>query len=291
VNKAILVAGGACVASLAAGATGGYLFAKNKLGKAFDARMDAELATIRKRHAIQLQEARQKPSLDDLEPTPTKLKSSAELLGEHMGVSVDNLVGPKVVEEEAPAPEELERRKKLEQRGKAALTDYAGISTQNGNGNDTLSTENIFRTDKKQHPPLPPRDGVTGKFIPRPKDEIPEEGPYLIDETMFLANVQEHHQRSLLWFVRNQVLCEKLDGEVDDFDIDRVGGLDEDGVCQNLTKFDEKIPKDEPNYIYIRNDDLEEDYQVQLVFGTLEEYMGMGEYDEDVETGNLRHHN
>jgi len=108
---------------------------------------------------------------------------------------------------------------------------------------------------------------------------------------MFLANVQEHHQRSLLWFVRNQVLCEKLDGEVDDFDIDRVGGLDEDGVCQNLTKFDEKIPKDEPNYIYIRNDDLEEDYQVQLVFGTLEEYMGMGEYDEDVETGNLRHHN
>lgn len=286
-NKTILVAGGACVASLAAGATGGYLFAKNKLGKAFDERMEHELSTIRKRHAIQLQEARTKPSLDDLEPT--KRKSPAELLGEHMGVSVDNLVGPKV-EEEPPVSEEAKRRERFEHRAKAALTDYAGISAQNGHGDVTLTTENIFRQDKA-HPPLPPRDTATGKFIPRPKEEITDEGPYLIDETMFLANVQEHHQRSLLWFFHNQVLCEKLDGEVDDFDIDKVGGLDEDGVCQNLTKFDEKIPKDEPNYIYIRNDDLEEDYQIQLTFGTLEEYMGMGEYGDDVEAGNLRHHN
>lgn len=182
-NKTYLIAGGASLASLAVGATGGYFFAKNKLGKQFDERLERELVATQKHLAIQLMEARAgKPeSPQDVVITYTEA-----------------------------TPEEA---KELADEAKKAFTDYQGLSTTNGNAPDQVIQNNLFDTDKR--PKLPPR-GPGGKFLPRTaveENRTPE--PYLIEEDDFLANLPDHLQENLRWYPNDGTLLNYADEEVE----------------------------------------------------------------------------
>jgi hypothetical protein len=276
-NKTIIIAGGACVASLAAGGAAGYLIAKNQLSKMFDDRMERELEETRRHYGRLLAKSReeQKPSLEELAQNLEKKIEEAP-----------------PVEDDEPSDEEIMRQQALRKRGKAALVDYQGISTKKTTEAAKAATiaDNTERHNVFGDPPR----GKDGKFLPRQHEEsdppAQQQGekdypvtdpPYQISALSFVTNVQGHEQENLKWFPKNNALIKVFDGEIEDYEIERVGQ-------SNLNAFDLSAPEEKLQEIFVRNDQLEMDYEITLTWGSLEEYMGMDELGSDeLEEGNL----
>jgi hypothetical protein len=243
-NKVVLVAGGTAVVSLAAGAAGGYFFAKNKLGKEFDARLTEEIDATKRHYAlIQMERDSGKPD----SPLDIPLRDEDEEL----------------LEEGVPETDPV-----VEEKAKQALVDYQGVSSKSNvfDKKTEIAKSNVF--DKK--PELPPRDD-NGRFVPRQTpDEERVPAPYLIEPDEYLANAVEHHQDEMLrWYADEETLVNHGDEEVD---IDWVG-------MKNLELHN--FPQGDENgggrHIYVRNEGMKEDFQIQLCGDSLAESAGFGD--------------
>lgn len=257
-NKTIiLVAGGTSVVSLAAGAAGGYFFAKKKFDAQINDTVDAivaeEVEKAKTYYAVRQMD--QKPDLDTLlvveEETPLPLEAEA------------------TDEELAVLNEALNAKIEPVERAAAALTDYRGFADQTP---ADVVESNIFSDNAAPKKKLPPRDEQTGKFRKREEDqdEDDEQQSRLITAEEFMIGAEhegvEYDQESLLYFVHENTLVLKADynESVDEEVIGRV----------NLTLFPQD---DEPSVIFVRNDTRQIDYEITRTEDSLAEAMGFGE--------------
>lgn len=252
-KKTYLIIGGASAVSLAAGAAGGYLFAKKRFEEILQETVAREVLATKKYYAIQLAEARSGKPEDPADIVEPSLDEQ------------DHTDGPDEELTEKDKAVIAKGRKVLDEASKA-MTDYQGLSASPGNGH--VVTNNIFTTEAARKPKLPPRDD-TGKFLP--KSAVVEEisSPHMISGDDFLANDPEHEQESLLYFANEDTLVSAADyNEV----------IDSDLVGDNLSFF----PDDIPSVIYIRNEKLHIDYQITRTHDNLTEALGLGESDADM---------
>lgn len=250
-NKSYLIAGGASVVSLAAGAAGGYLFAKKKFDVALEEQVRLEVEATKKYYAVRLMEAKKPDNPGDL------------------------LADPEVEKEENTGDDEKligEDAEKIIQKGKTALMNYQGVSATTPASE--VVENNIFDVNKRPKKALPPREPGTGKFLPKSTEPDPEprDKPYLISAESFLLNTPEHEQDSLYYYAKDDtvVMASDISEAIDPAKIGQ----------ENLSSF----PEDEdPGVIYVRHDILQVDYQITRTYESLTEAMGLGETDEDID--------
>lgn len=257
-NKTILIAGGASLASLAIGGATGFLIAKKK----FDAQLDLGIAVenekTKKYFSVLLQQAKEgKPE------TITDVAMSDDEVEAEEGDYEE-------VEEEDEEPTEEQIR--LASKAKRAQINYQGFSAKPAL-EDVVQTNNIFTSGANPKQRMPPRD-ETGKFVAQreetdePKQRPGKEPtPYKITEEEFLINDLEHEQENALYFRKENTLLLMLDREP--VDIERVGEV-------NLTLFP-TVPEGQSSSIYVRNELFGIDYDVTMTDEDLSEYMGLGE--------------
>lgn len=273
-NKTILIAGGTAVVSLAIGGTAGYFVAKKQFDDELDERIAREVGAVEKHYSVLLMEARSgKPD------SPADIPKHSD----RDDVALTDAVSAHPELDETELAELEARADILRANAQYAQTNYQGISTKLVSDKPELSSlveSNIFTKDK-QKKTLPPRD-ETGKFVPKHqrKTELstPEEDqtddPYLITAEEYLHNYTDYDQKTLRYFVKNDTL---IDPENND------EAVDNDVIHPaNLTQFP---PEDEQGqrHIYVRNDGLKTDYEVQLMEEDLTDYMGLGEDASDVD--------
>jgi hypothetical protein len=274
-NKTILIAGGASVASLAAGATGGYFFAKKKLGKEFDTRLDKELETIKKHHAVQLMQAKEnKPSLEELAKKieePARDDAGWLVRGENESdESYNNRVDAEY-KEETLTDEEIAEAEQREVEGEKALVDYRGISTKAVQSTNESPADKARRLIGKTNPrPLPPR-GDGGKFVKRDEGtpdgvEVVTDGPYVITQDDFLGNPFDYDQENLRYFAAEDTL---LDYSNDVIMSSAVGEI-------NLKNFVATNPE-AGDILCVRHEAIGFDYEIQFMTEPLADYLGMTE--------------
>jgi hypothetical protein len=255
-NKTIVIAGGAAVASLAVGATGGYLYAKTKLTKEMDLRLENEIAETKKYFSVLLAEAKAgKP--ETVTEVITSDPSPAEIL---------DVIDEEEVEE--PTKEQILR----DRNGPRALVNYQGFAKPDLS---QVVENNIFSSTATPKKKLPPRD-ESGKFLPVPgntldESDMPEETPYIITAEVFLANSPDHHQENVKYFVHDKTV---LDTANESVDIELIGEV-------NLTLIPTEPGGDGRRYICVRNEVLMVDYEVELTEERVAVYMGLGDVDED----------
>lgn len=263
-NKTLIIAGGASVASLAAGAAGGYFYAKRK----FDARVDGLIA-------LEVQKTR-KHFLDRLKKAEDDKNSLLRQL-EAAAFPVAMEEKPLELEcedREVETPEEIERRQELKDNAGKALTDYRVFAPK-----PDLATVANGSAKKR----MPPRDPANGKFVSpavavvNPSEAKASTAPYHITPEEFLLNDPEYAQESAFYFVNDKTVL--LIAEQEEVDLGRVG---ED----NLAFFP---PDEDPSVIYIRNDGLQTDYQITRTEQSLTVYMGLGEDDADLDDTDREH--
>jgi hypothetical protein len=237
-NKTILIAGGASLASLAAGGAAGYFFARKQATAEFEQKLESEMEAMRKHYA--LREMDKKPSLEEL--------------AEQMAL-VDE-----------PSDEEI----LLEQTAKTAQTNYQGYAGKAST--DAIEQNNIFSSSAKPGKLLPPRDENSGRFRSTKAmagiEEPADGAPYLITDEDFLENKTDYFQVYLLYFVGEDTLVKAHEtGETLD---NAVVGQD------NLEKFP-KVMEGEERRIFVRNDQVEEDYEILMMHEPLVDYIGLQE--------------
>lgn len=287
-NKTILIAGGAAVASLAVGAAGGYLVAKKRFDKQLPEIVEREIAGVKKYYSVMLMEAKSgKPA------SPADIVKNAESLDDESEdwdaeTQPDEPEGLSEKDKEAIAKgrEHLSKAK----RAMEAKTDYNAISTEKVKASSKgLIERNIFDNDEKnvfdnigsKKKELPPRDPQSGRFQSTHTDQTvpaqrePEQDPYIISQEEFLQNEFEYEQESLHWYIRNKTLVLSADIQ-EAVDIKLVG----EG---NLTLFPEDVPRDQPNILCVRNEVKQIEYEILLTHGDLTADIGLGLGDEDAE--------
>lgn len=263
----ILVAGGASAVSLAAGAAGGYFYAKRRFDATLDGLIALEVAKTKKYFSVLLTEAKNgnaKP--DDPADIPSEVDEELELEGEDS----DEELSEKDLKTIAEG-------RKTQVEATEALTNYQGYSKQEAP--QTTVAHNIFSNAAPSKKPLPPR-GPGGKFVPKSQARKKEIEPQLIDERTFLLNEDEQEQKSLLYFKHEDTLIdiEQNNEPVDNAVIGEV----------NLTLFPEPDSLGEST-IYVRNEGLGADYQVKLMGESLTDYIGLGEDPDFDETDAAEH--
>ena len=232
-NKQALILAGTAIASLGAGAAGGYFYAAKKLGKAFDDRMDREIITLNNHY-----------------------QKMREDLYEELSLEVDKV--------EEPAPEEVTTRREKFRASKVAQTDYRGIS--NGKilntddkpepaglikNNIIADAEKDGRVVEKGKKALPPRDDSSGRFVKQTPEEPHPDAPYTIEMDDFLGNPFDYEQENLRYFDTEDggTLLDTADETIDN---DRVGQ-------RNL---DELKKLGYGHTICVRNEGLAIDYEI-----------------------------
>lgn len=249
-NKTILIAGGTAVVSLAMGATGGYLFAKNKITKAFDLRLDHEIAETKKYYALRQMTADKPTSIADI-PVTESLPA----------VETDELTPEGI--SKAKAVHKARIKKAVD--GKAALVNYQGFAKPNLT-DVPVKEHNIFADQPRDsRPPLPPRDEATGKFIPRPAEPDPDR-PYYIKHDDFLGNPFDYEQENLRYFAAEDTLLNYANDVIEN---ELIGD-------HNLKEFMETEP-DAGDIVCVRNETLQQDYEIQYVTEPLTDYIGLAE--------------
>lgn len=265
-NKTIIIAGGASVASLAIGGAGGYFLAKKKFDETVEARVQKEVDATKKFYSVLLMEAREKPA-----EVPDVEEGAPEDEEEELGDEPD----PDLEQLDDPLRGAQPDTTTVVGKAKAAMIDYRGYG-ENGVSNGEVTTSNVFDRDKPKKQ-LPPREPGTGKFLPKTAVEQAqsEDGgnqpPAIITHEDFLLNEEEYDQENLTYFINDKTLL-GYDPE-SPIDTAVVGEV-------NLTLFPE-VPEGEPSIICVRNHGLRMDYEIKLATESLTEYMGLGESESD----------
>ena len=257
-NKTLLVAGGTAVVSLAAGAAGGYFFAKKRFEDELPEIIERETGALKKHHALQLMEARNgKPS----SPADIPRREDEEPEGADALPDADELDPEEETEEFSEADDAVISQ------AQRALTDYNKISTEivKDQPTGTTVTKNVFDTGKNVRP-LPPR-GPGGKFRPKTAREEISEPPRLMSLGEFLLNDSGNEQESLMYFVPDKTLVLAADAS-EGVDINKVG---EDNL-----RFFPEVEEGEASMIYVENMGLGTDYEIKRMNESLTEFLGMG---------------
>lgn len=241
------------MASLAVGATSGYLFAKKKYEARTEGLIALEVHKTKKYFSVLLMEAEKKADI------------KAALEANRRAAAVHD--EPLVLEAEDPPAEPTKAQRDAEK----AMVNYAGFAEKPALS--TLVQSNIFTKDSPKKT-LPPRDPSTGKFAPKTVEvERNPDEPYVITEEEFLLNDPENEQDSVLYFITDDTAVLTSD-YTDVIDNDRIGE-------SNLSAF----PDEEPSVIYVRNEGLGIDYQITRTYDSLTAAMGLGEDDMEFHNG------
>lgn len=182
-TKAQLAAalGTTAVLALAAGATGGYFYAKDKLGKEFDERLSAEVASAKKFYSkLHKRDEHDMPSIvetDDMLPVE---REAAQAMHRYQGA---------VVEEE-PIYETVKTHDGEE------ITEEIEISENNVFENNSMNLEDYETLIEN-------RD---------------RDSPYVITLAEHLNNDPEYNQSTLTYFLKDGILVDDRDDIVEDPD-------------------------------------------------------------------------
>lgn len=269
VNKIYPIIGGAVVASLAAGATGGYLYAKAKFAKEFDARLDIEMNATKKYYSLQIMQAKE-----------GKDKSPAEVAAELAAAEEDpDFEGLEDAEDDDEVIEQQRAafREKLKKEGETARVNYQGYAKPEL-ADIPVKEHNIFADKPRdRRPPLPPRDETTGKFLAKdgmgvvrkdePATEVkPVEGLYSIEKEDFLANPFDYAQENVRYFPDEDTIIDFAGEVVENFMVGE----------HNLEGWKETNPE-AGDILCVRNETLEHDYEIAWTTESLTEYLGLTE--------------
>lgn len=247
-NQTMMVAGGACVLSLAAGAAAGYFFASHKLGKEFDERLAREIESTKAHYSLMLQQAKEKPA------------SPLDIVIEQDEAAV-----------EEPSDEEILASEALAKAGKNALRDYQGISTRGALVADEkpeitqLVRTNIFHPETSAKPQRPPRDEASAIPVDSGVTQTDEDGPYMILTADYLTNPFDYDQQILRYFGNDDVLIDAASNEV--IENDRVGQT-------NLDDWKREKPG-AGELLHIRHEALGTDYEIHFLTEPYSAYIGL----------------
>ncbi len=248
-NKTVLVAGGTALVSLAAGATGGYFFAKRQFDQSIPGIIEAEIAATTAHYETRIAEMQEEPD----EPGP----ETAPEDDEELQLEAED---PPTANVRQPAVESFIKRNAEE-----ALVNYQGMSKP-PLAEVVGQSSNVFDTNQVK-PELPPRDDH-GRFIPK-QPEAPED-PFIISLEEWVENKPEHEQESLIYFMKDKTLMKPVEKMA--VDLECVGET-------NLSVLVEMFSKNpEGAEICVRNPGLEEDYEVTVSDLDLTEWFGSGEH-------------
>lgn len=260
-NKTYFLVGGASLASLAIGGAGGYLYARKTITDQVEDRIAEEVDKAKAYYAVLMAHVATSPE-------------------NYTVKDIDEEVVAEDIEPEVEEEELSEADKRVITNGQKALVNYQGYAEKPALS--SLVENNIFSKNmpKKQ---LPPRD-PTGKFLPKsaqPENSTPEETPYMIPQEEYLTNDMDHNQETLMYFGNDSTLIAVADNT--SVDINCVGEV-------NLTLFPEE-PEGTARFIYVRNEGLGIDYEIQLTDESLSEYMGLGGDEVDESESDLLYQN
>lgn len=238
-SKLILV--GASAVSLAAGAAGGYFFAKRQFLLKLDTEVAREVDATKKHYGVLMTNLQYgpKPSLDEVVAKYASEDDALPLEAEEEVEEATEVIKPKI-----------------------EFVDYQKFAVGKPESADTVIESNIF-TSQTPKPPLPPRD-VEEEIAVLEQPAVPQTlEPYPIDEETFLINDPEHEQESVLYFANEDtvVMAHDYDNRIEN---DIIGEFQ----LHKLTNSENPI-------IYIRNPQLETDYQVTLTTDSLAEALGL----------------
>lgn len=273
-NKTILIAGGAAVASLAVGTAGGYLFAKKRFEQRTAEEIAREVDATKKYYSVLLMQVKeQKPdSPADLVLSQKNEEPEADDEEEESDKEELSAADRKAFEDGlAKVRENRQRKSTHRETAEKAQTDYQGISTrkvaETSAASSAVIDRNIFAdAPREKKKPLPPR-GEGGSFRKRTVREMLHEPPQIIDAGVFLLNDPDHNQESLYYFANEKTLVSQGDAS-ESIDLALIGEV-------NLTLFPE-VSDGEPSMIYVRNVGLSTDYEVMKMTESLTDFIGLG---------------
>lgn len=300
-NKTILIAGGAAVASLAVGTAGGYFFAKQRFEKIRKEEVDRELAAAKKHYSLLLMQA-QKPEdpkdlviSEDGEGGPD-LEGISESDQKALAAGLAKIRSNKLANNKSTeVPEKVDYNKisttatkttkkavpKKNAPAKRTQSRYPLADPGEAN-DDGLYTHNIFTDEPRDtarviKKAVPPRDEATGSFRARTQREKDFEPPQIISVEDYLLNDLEYNQESLYYFVHDKTLVLQAD-PTEAIDRAVIGEV-------NLTLFPE-VEEGHESRIYVCNDGLSTYYEVKKMEESLTEFLGLGtETDGDEDDG------
>ena len=255
-NKTYLIVAGSSVVSLAAGAVGGYFFAKKRFDELLDRAIDTETAKTRTHYGVRMTNMKygQKPPLEELAE-----KYNADEV---------------VLDEDARLPLEAEDVvEKPKKRTPPERVDYQSFAKTDPSD---IIESNIF-SNQSGKPVRPARDPQSGKFMPKQTEEVTQPAdsePYPITEHDFMVNEvdgEEHDQESVIYFVNEDTAVMASD-------------YNEVVANERLGQFHlNKLKNGTADVIYIRHEGLQIDYQVTRTTDSLVEALGLGESESDVD--------
>lgn len=274
-NKTILIAGGASIASLAVGGAAGYFIARRNFEEELEVRITEEVEKTKKYFSVRLMQAEQgKPdSPGDIPRRPREGGEDQEL----------QLEGEDSDDEDDLSEEDTRALGRRRGQPEPSLVDYRQYSKK-PDETGTIVEKNIF-SDSAPEPPkrpaLPPKDPASGRFVKRDGPaKNPEPTPYLINEDVFMANEDEHDMMNYLYFPEEKILIDIEDDNAA-VDIGIVGEV-------NLTLFP---PDDEDgnSSIYVCNEGMGRVIEIRKMQQSLTSFVNLAEtgVDEEADMGDF----
>lgn len=261
-NKTILIAGGASLASLAIGGAAGYYLGVKKMAGEFEKMLDEELAKAKKVYAVRYSEANaSKPASPADIPKRSDSEDSLELEGD------DPEEDDELSEEDTRA---LGRRREQPVR---TLVDYRNFAKDTDNPD--YVEKNIFTESATTPPktsPLPPRSPENGRFTKRADPPTPtgpsNPQPYRIMQEDFLRNEHEFDSHNYIYFPDEEILVD-VENDNETIDLGIVGQ-------ENLTAFPEP---DENGYsaVFICNERMGRVIEIRLSQQSLTSFVNLAE--------------
>jgi hypothetical protein len=280
IDKTYLTMGGIGVACLAAGAAGGYFFAKSKHDKELPAIIKMETEEVRKLLSVQIEELKRKPAspADIPKQAPARTVEGGD--GRiHTSMENQTLAGSTTANAyhslaktyqgsrpETPAA----RAGRLAQEAKVARGEDPGEL-------NPVVTQSIWDENSHQYQEPAPEKvrAPNGRFVSKAEalkhtSIHPTPGPYPISAEDFLAGERNFETVNLVWYIENKMLVDRRDDE--SVDIEVVGG---EGV---LALLEDTAPDTEGDrLIFVRNEGEGTDYEIKLSFEDLADVMAESE--------------
>lgn len=215
---------GIVIASVAAGFVGGYAFAKNKLIKEFNEKLEFELKRTRDFYDVRYGVG------DNLDAKKVMQHfEESELVEEHVKEAEVS-----VIQSTSEIASDAARAMTNYQQGPMALVEQATEAEPEPN-------DESDEGDASEPEPLDPENPYIA-------------GPYVIDSETFLANEADYSQSTLTYYAGDMTLTDEKDEVLDtDWTFKHIR-------FDNLNRFGEK--SGDPNVVYIRCEQYKMDFEL-----------------------------
>lgn len=224
--------GATSLLSLAIGASAGYFFAKDRLGKDFDARLEYEVASAKRFYSkLHKQGEHDMPNIVEKPDMLPVEREAAQAMQRYQG---NNTV------EDLPKEEPTYEM----------LSAHDGEPIKGDIPAPKVSRNNIFDANS-----MSPEDLQIFEDLIKNRTG---DAPYVISVIEFMENHPDHGQDTLVYFLGDKILVDARDEVVDD--PDSIVGDD------NLVKFGHF--SGDPRTVYVRNETLKHDFEITMHEGT-----------------------